>query len=143
MNHCAEQRERNDNDCQGTDRWIDPVTDLTCQHSRQRAFGYDSEYGCVVVLERCQKSQDRCRCDGRLQKRQENLAEHLGLGRPEIQRGLFKARVKTLQAGQKHQHGIGGDKRRLANDGHEITIIEKPVLSAEHYPVYPLPEHQR
>ena len=62
---------------------------------------------------------------------------------PQIQGRLFKPGIKALQSGQEDQHGVGRDKGRLTDNGHEVAIIEKAVLRTEYYAVNPLPENQR
>ena len=143
MDHCANQRESDNDDGESAYRRVDPVTHLTGQYSRQRTLGNNREYGRVVVFKRGQKCQNGGRGNSRLQERQQNLSEDLGMRGPQVQCRLFKAGIKTLQPGEEDQHGVRRDKGRLADDGHEVAIIEKAVLRAEHHTVDPFPENQR
>ncbi len=143
MHYCSNQGESDDNDGERADGRVDPITHLAGQHSRQRALRNDGEYGRVVVFKRSQKRQNGRRGNSRLQEGQKNFSEDLGMRGPQIQGRLFKAGIKALQSGQEDQHGVGRDKSRLANNGHEVAVVKKAVLCTEYDPIDSFPKDER
>ena len=136
VDHRTNQGDRDDDDRQGGERRIRPVADLGREGRGECVAGENGEHRGVVVLEGGQQRQECSRADCRAEERQQDLAERLPRGGTKIQRRFRQRRIEPLQAGKKHQHRIGGDKRYLTGDGEEHAVVKersviRPDASAE------------